>query len=132
MNTRQAIILWLFGLIPETASDRSNQEPRVIGNLIPKSRRSNPLRQLTEQVAELILQSRFQNRFHCRGISVMRTRTWPNLANPKNRLVLVLYRVAALLLSGCPISLSLCATNVGLCDEKKSVPNIVIILADDK
>jgi hypothetical protein len=40
--------------------------------------------------------------------------------------------IETLILAILPATLSICAVNTGMCDDKKSVPNIVLILADDK
>jgi arylsulfatase A len=50
---------------------------------------------------------------------------------PKNLLGTLLHRIATLILIIGPAILSICAVNTGICDDKKSVPNIVLILADD-
>jgi arylsulfatase A-like enzyme len=43
----------------------------------------------------------------------------------------LLHSIATLILTIGPAILSICAINTGICDDKKSVPNIVLILADD-
>jgi arylsulfatase A-like enzyme len=43
----------------------------------------------------------------------------------------LLLRIATLILVLSPAILSICAVNTGLCNDKKSVTNIVLILADD-
>jgi arylsulfatase A len=50
---------------------------------------------------------------------------------PNNLLGTLLHRFATLILTLLPAILSLCTVNTGVCDDKKSVPNIVLILADD-
>jgi arylsulfatase A-like enzyme len=50
---------------------------------------------------------------------------------PNNLLGTLLHRIATLILTISPAIMSICALNIGLCEDKKSVPNIVLILADD-
>jgi arylsulfatase A-like enzyme len=52
-------------------------------------------------------------------------------STPKKILVAFLHRIATLILTTSPAIISICAVNIGICDDKKSVPNIVIIMADD-
>jgi hypothetical protein len=54
------------------------------------------------------------------------------LSTPKHLLASLLHTIASLTLVVTPILLSLGVVNRGLCAEKKSGPNIVVILADDK
>jgi arylsulfatase A len=61
----------------------------------------------------------------------MNTHLHPKPSAPKNLLAYVLHKLATYVFIASPVLLTLCAVNSGRCDEKKSPPNIVLILADD-
>src|ERR1017187_9734408 len=51
--------------------------------------------------------------------------------NSKNLLGHLLHRITTLILITITIGLSIESEKIGICEEKRSVPNIVLILADD-
>jgi arylsulfatase A len=72
------------------------------------------------------------NLSHPRRTTAVTTYHCPNDPHiPMKLSVRLLHRFTAYLLLLLPATLLLCVVNIGECDEKKSPPNIVMILADD-
>jgi hypothetical protein len=81
---------------------------------------------LTERVGASILKAHSP-----RFISSVNAQSRIKPPTPNNLLGTLLHSIATLILTTFPAALSICAVNIGVCDDKKSVPNIVLILADD-